>query len=175
MISTYASLAWNPSALILLGGIISLAGTLWAANQQTVSERELRLKSEETLAFMVGSHEFEIKHQFSIVDGNDVLTLFLRNTAIQPSYSVTARIIDVDAYGAEEIQDMADLMKTPTPIYEKHWTDISPGAMSQALSLALAPNKRSLRFKIFLTSRKNRSNGILEFAKQADGNWLPVK
>jgi len=36
-----------PAVLMLIGALISAAGAIWAAQQQTISEKELRQKSDE--------------------------------------------------------------------------------------------------------------------------------
>ncbi|MDA8136126.1 MAG: hypothetical protein M0T82_16020 [Desulfobacteraceae bacterium] len=103
---------WNPIALILLGGIISLIGTFWATRQQVAAERESRVRAEETLAYLQGDHSLEIAHRFNTGNGQEILTLFVKNISDLPTYGLTARVIDVDAYGFETIQSMEDILKS---------------------------------------------------------------
>ena len=79
---------WNPTTLILMGGIISLIGTFWATRQQVATERQFRIRAEETLSYLQGDHSLEIAHHFE-GENQDILTLFVRNTSNLPTYSLT--------------------------------------------------------------------------------------
>lgn len=157
---------WNPTALILLGGTISLIGTFWATREQVAAERESRTRAEKTLSYIQGDHSLEIAHRFD----NNVLTLFVRNMSDIPTYGLTTRVIDVDAYGYETIQSMEDILKKPSPIYEEYRPDLAAKALTQILSLRLDEKKKANTFKIFLSSRKGQSEVLIKF-KKIGSDW----
>lgn len=162
---------WTPTFLIALGGVISLVGTIWAAKEQANSEKISKERAEKTLAFMLGSHSFTIDHQVSEVNGKEVLTIFLKNTGEFPCYGLTFRAIDIDAHGSEEISSIEDILKKPSPIHEKYWGDIGPEGMVQAVSLVLKEHKIEHNFKVYLNSRKDRTNFKIKFLRDSTGNW----
>ncbi len=157
---------WNPMSLILLGGIISLIGTFWATRQQLATERESRIRAEETLAYLQGDHSLKITERFETdSNGKELLVIFVKNVSKLPTYSLTAREIDVGAYGFESIQSMQDMLKNPSPIYSKELPNLAANDLAQILSLKLNGNKQEHIFKIFLTSLRGNSEFRIKYRK----------
>ena len=161
---------WSPTSLILIGGIISLMGTFWATRQQVATEKESRLRAEETLAYVQGGHSLKIEYRFDKgKTGNEILSLFVKNISSLPTYGLTARVIDVGSYGFETIQSMEDIARKPSAIHEKYSPDLPANTLAQILTLELDPKRQEHIFKVFFSSRKGRSEIRVTFRKTESG------
>lgn len=169
MITTWI---WSPTALILLGGIISLIGTFWAAQEQVAVEKASRLRAEQTLAYVQGDHSLKIEHRFDQgKNGIEILTLFVKNMSNLPTYGLTSRVIDVGSYGFETIQSVEDMARKPSAIHEKYIPDIPGNALTQILTLELDGKRQDHVFKVFLSSRKGQSESRITF-KRTNSGWI---
>jgi len=105
----------GPPGLILLGSILGAVGALWAAQQQTRFEGQLRVKSEkiaelssETLAAVTGGDGY--CYVSILVDGNKGRWMFIREGK-HALYDVTARFVDLDKLDEIEGQISLDTLE----------------------------------------------------------------
>lgn len=169
----------GPAILIFIGVLISAAGAIWAARQQTVSERELKQKNEEIA-------ELTKQNLYSITGGDSFCYLAFQlpdncsdNSALlsivhkgeYPLYDVSIRIVDL----AKFTQHIEGKEKPLFEDIKKAEKSINIGNLSPSKAMIFGrwsfPQESVVNYNVFISARNGYFTELIRL-KCIDNKWV---
>ena len=165
----------GPSALILLGAVLSAIGALWASVEQTRFERELRVKSDQLAELnreiadsVIGGDSFCYLTVASLSDQSNRGVLTVVHQGKYPLYDAHARVVDLQKFDA--IKDSPTLENILTAE-----TSLSLGTLIKGHASMLGRwdlgTGDARGFNIFFSARNGSWYQNLRF-RRVGGIWL---
>lgn len=182
MLSWISNYIGGPTILMFIAALIGAAGALWAAREQTVSERELKRKNEEIvelsrqIAYSLTGGNSYCYLAFSLPDKNGATArLSIVHAGQFPLYDVRVRFLDLDKFEIYVNSKAQSSGKITYGDLEKAELDLNIGNLnpSQAYSLGDWPMPQSgeARYNVFFSARNGLFTELVRI-KRIDGKWV---
>ncbi len=165
---------FGPPVLILAGAVLAAFGALWASQQQTQFERELRQKSEEitnlsrkTLGAVTGGDSFPWSLPMIDQSANPA-NLLITTEGEHPLFDLQVRIVDVEKIAELGANNMMSRLDEAETILKIGTLGGQRGVSPIRIELGDG-NRRG--FNLFFLARNGSFIHFLRFAR-VDGRWL---
>jgi len=167
--------------LMFIAALIGAAGALWAAREQTVSERELKKKNEEIvelsrqIAYSLTGGNSYCYLVFSLHPESPLARLNIVHAGQFPLYDVSVRIVDLDKFETVvKSKARSNYRLTYADLEEAQQAftigNVKPGQAGDLGDWPM-PKSREARYNVFFSAR----NGLFEECvriKRIDGKWV---